>query len=91
MTAFSIRWTNDMGYRVSVPNLCEGDEPVHVVTRDEYDRLRRGFAALAAIVREEYPDGLELSEIADTWRPTFSGTVTDEQVAALCELEDAAS
>lgn len=88
MTAFSIRWTNDMGYRVSVPNLCEGDEPVHVVTRDEYDRLRLGFDALAALVREEYGHGMPLAEIAATWTPEG---VEVEHVEALRELWEATS
>ncbi len=49
---FAIRWDAAMGcYRVNVPNLGDDGEPVHVVTRDEHDRLQaRALAVEAALL-----------------------------------------
>lgn len=56
----------------------EGSAPPMLVV------LERACAALAALVREEYPDGHTLAEIADIWG---IGVVTPEQVDALRILE----
>lgn len=50
----------------------------------ERDGLRLAFDALAALVREEFPPGMSLAEIAKTWPPK---QITPEQVEALRALE----
>ena len=44
--------------------------------------LERACAALATLVRQEYPDAYTLAEIAETW----GEGITPEQVTALAEL-----
>lgn len=59
---------------------CQLHDQYHASGRS----LEAACAALASLVRQEYPDGYSLAEIASTWG---DGTITPEQIEALRELE----
>lgn len=46
------------------------------------------FAALATLVRDEYPEGYSLAEIAERWGSSLE--ISPEQIAALRSLESLA-
>lgn len=66
------------------PTITEGCRGLQA----ERDGLRLAFEVLAAMVREEFPAGVSLAEIVDTWPPTYcGGRPTPDQLAALRALE----